>query len=377
MIIGTNKETKDQEYRVAILPSGVEVFIQHGHKILIEKGAGQGIGISDTAYQKSGATIVDDPEKIYEEAELIYKVKEPMTWEYDLFRKGQTLFTYIHSAGNRPLCDKLLDHSVYAIAYEDIELDNGGFPLLAPMSTIAGYMGMLKGFELLQTINGGPGLIPGGLPGIRPTHVMILGGGSAGVGALKVALGLGAEATILDIDVNKLMYISDCYPRVRTLISNPQNIEETLKQTDILLNAVMWPKSKKGHLVTRDMLKLMPNGAVIVDVSADIHGAIETCERQTTHKDPVYVIEGHPHYAVANIASLVARSASDALANVTLPYALEIANKGVRKALIDNVPLRRGLTCFEGHMVRKITAEWYGCEYLGDSDVVQLLKKNG
>lgn len=373
MIIGTNKETKSHEYRVALQPSSVEALVSRGHTVLVERGAGEGAGWSDEEYEEAGATLVDDPKTIFAEAEMVYKVKEPMEWEYDLMRSGQLLFTYIHSAGNRPLCDKLLSTGVWGIAFEDVELEDGRLPLLEPMSTIAGYMGMFKGFELLQTLNGGPGLMPCGMPGARPTQVMILGGGFVGQGALQLAAGLGAEVTVLDIDPEKLAQIQRRHPSTRTLFSNQRNIRETLSQVDILLNAVMWPKTRKGHLVTRQMLELMRPGAVIVDVSADIRGALETCERQTTHNDPVYVVDGIPHYVVANIPSLAARTASEALSNVTLPYALQIADKGARQALLDSRALRLGVTCIAGKMVRRVTADWYGCEHLTDEELIRLL----
>jgi alanine dehydrogenase len=375
MIIGTNKETKNREYRVALLPSGVEALVGQGHTVLLERGAGSGAGLRDGAYEEAGATLVDDPGQIYAEAELIYKVKEPMSWEYDLLRPGQTLFTYIHSAGNRPLCDKLLEHRVCGIAFEDVELDDGRLPLLEPMSAIAGYMGMFKGLELLQTINGGSGLLPGGLAGVRPTRVMILGGGYVGCGALQLAHGVGAEVTVLDIDVDRLEQLGRRYPGTRTLFSNAANIRAALGEADLLLNAVMWPKTREGHLVTREMLGLMPAGAVVVDVAADIHGGLETCERQTTHDDPTYVVDGHVHYVVANIPSLAARSASEALSNVTLPYALRLADQGTRRALLGSAPLRRGLTCIDGQMVRAVTAEWYGCDHLTEAQVIAALER--
>ena len=376
MIIGTNKETKNREYRVALLPSGAEALVAAGHTVLVEQGAGAAAGWPDEAYQQAGARLVPDSQTLFARAEMVYKVKEPMPPEYDLMRRDQVLFTYIHSAGNRPLCDKLLQSGVLGIAFEDIQLDDGRLPLLEPMSTIAGYMGMVKGFELLTPLQGGPGLLPGGMPGVRPTRVMILGAGFVGRGALQVAHGLGADATVLDIDVDILQQVSQRFPGVTTLLSNAENIRQTLAGADILLNAVSWPKTREGHLVTREMLGLMPPGAVVVDVAADIRGGLETCERQTSHDDPVYTIDGHPHYVVANIPSLAARSASEALAAVTLPWALRIANEGPAAALAGSLPLRRGLTCMGGKMVRDITAQWYGCEHLTDKQVlVQLGQK--
>ena len=374
MKIGTNRETKNHEYRVAVTPSSVETLVERGHTVLIEKGAGEGSGWSDDLYEKAGASIVDDPRTIFAEAEMVYKVKEPMPWEYELLSEGQVLFTYIRSAGNRPLCKALLESRVLGVAFEDVEADGGRLPLLEPMSFIAGYMGMIKGFELNQTIEGGPGLLPGGMPGVRATGVTIIGGGFVGRGALQVADGLGAEVTILARNPDKLATIQGEFPRVRTLYSNAGNIRSLLPATNILVNAVMWPKTRKGHLVTREMLAIMPTGAVIVDIAADVHGAIETCERQTTHDDPVYVVDGHPHYVVANIPSLAARTASEALAAVTLPYALEIADKGPKSALIENGALRRGVTCLDGQMVRRVTAEWFGCPHLTDEEVVRRLR---
>ena len=376
MIIGTNRETKNREYRVALLPSGVETLVGAGHTVLVEQGAGAGAGWPDEAYEQAGARLVADSQTLFAEAEMVYKVKEPMPAEYDLMRRGQVLFTYIHSAGNRPLCQKLLSSGVTGVAFEDILLDDGRLPLLEPMSTFAGYMGMLKGFELLTPLQGGHGLLPGGMPGVRPTRVTILGAGFVGAGALQVAHGLGADVTVLDIDVDILARVSQRFPGVKTLLSNPENIRLSLRGVDVLLNAVSWPRTRKGHLVTREMLGLMPAGAVVVDVAADIRGGLETCERQTTHDDPVYHVDGHPHYVVANIPSLAARSASEALAAVTLPWALAMAGKGPARALLESAPLRRGLTCIDGHMVRAITARWYGCEHLGEDEVIRRLEKS-
>jgi len=374
MIIGTNKETKSREYRVALLPDGARELVERGHIVLVEEGAGAGAGWRDEEYRAAGATMVDDGATVWAEADLMYKVKEPMTWEYDLMRPGQVLYTYIHSAGNRPLCDKLLSSGVMGIAFEDVRTDDGRLPLLEPMSWIAGYMGMFKGFELLQTLNGGPGLLPGGLPDARPAGVMILGCGLVGTGALRIAHGLGAAVTALDISEERLAAVKEEFPGVKTLRSTPETISAALPGADVLLNAVMWPRTMKGHLVTREMLSRMPEGSVIVDVAADIGGALETCERQTTHDDPVYVIDGHPHYVVANIPSLAARTASEALALVTLPHALRLADLGAGTALLEDVPLRRGLTCIDGHMVREVTAEWYGCPAMPDADLLRLLQ---
>ena len=377
MIIGTNKETKTREARVALLPAAVEIFAARGHEVLVERGAGAAAGWPDEAYEQAGARLVDDSAQLFAEADLVYKVKEPMAHEYDLMQRGQVLFTYIHSAGNRPLCDALLRSGVWGIAFEDVELDDGRLPLLEPMSYVAGYMGMLKGFELLESLHGGLGLLPGGMPGARPCHVMILGGGLVGQGALSVALGLGAEVTLLDIDVDKMAMLQARHPHLRTLVSSPDNTRATLERADVLLNAVMWPKSKKGHLVTREMLRRMPAHGVVVDVSADIRGALETCERQTTHDDPTYEVDGRTHYVVANIPSLAARTASEALSAVTLPYALKLADAGARQALLDDAALRRGVTCVDGHMVRAITAEWYGCEALSQEALLDKLRADG
>ena len=364
MIVGTNKETKNHEYRVALLPNGVETLVARGHSVLVERGAGAGAGWSDDEYEAAGAELAPDSAAVFARAELVYKVKEPMTWEYDLMRAGQVLYTYIHSVGNRPLCDALLRSGVCGIAFEDVQLDDGRRPLLEPMSYIAGYMGMVKGFELLQTISGGPGLLPGRMPGVQPTRVMILGGGFVGTGAIDVAAGLGAEVTVLDVDGGRLAELATQYPGVRTLYSTRQNIAGQLPAADVLVNAVMWPPDREGHLVTRDMLQTMPSDAVVVDISADIEGALQTCARQTTHEDPVFVVDGRPHYVVANIPSLAARTASQALAATTLPHAVAIADHGVHRALADSVPLRRGLTCIDGHVVRAETASFYGCSPL-------------
>ncbi len=377
MIIGTNRETKNHEYRVALLPTGVESLVAGGHQVLVERGAGQAAGWSDEQYEAAGAELAEHAAEVFARSELIYKVKEPMAWEYALLRPGQLLFTYIHSAGNRPLCDALLDSGTWGVAFEDVQLDDGRLPLLEPMSTVAGYMGMLKGFELLQTVQGGPGLLPGGLPGVQPARVLILGGGFVGTGALQVAHGLGAEVTVLDIDGDRLAELARMFPRVRTLRSDAATLRDELRRSDILLNAVMWPPGRQGHLVTRPMLAQMPPGAVVVDVAADIGGALETCERQTTHDDPVYVAEGRRHYVVANIPSLAARSASQALAAVTLPWCRLLADLGPARALREHAPLRRGLTCLDGQLVRAATARWYGSPSLSEAELLHRLERAG
>ncbi len=373
MIVGTNKESKAQECRVALLPTGVQALVEHGHTILVERGAGAAAGWPDDAYQAAGATLVDDSATLFAEAELVYKVKEPMAAEFPLLRRDQILFTYIHSGGNRPLCDRLLASGVLGIAFEDV-LSDGRLPLLEPMSVIAGYMGMVKGFELLQTLYGGPGLLPGGLPGVCPTRVAILGAGSVGQGAVRVAHGLGADVVVLDIDGDKLTATAREFPGVRTLQSNAATIAEVVAWADVLLNGVMWPRSRRGHLVTREMVQAMKPGAVIVDVSADVGGAIETCLRQTTLADPTYTEAGHVHYLGANIPSLAARSASEALSAVTLPYALALADKGAARALQDDASLRHGLTCIVGKFTRAATADWYGSEVMGESELDELLR---
>jgi alanine dehydrogenase len=369
MIIGTNRETKAQEYRVGLLPDGVEALTARGHGVLVQRGAGAAAGFTDAAYAGAGATLVDDGAEVFEKADLVVKVKEPMAWEYGLMRPGQVLFTYIHSAGNRPLCDALTQSGVRGLAFEDVETDDGRLPLLEPMSMVAGYLGMLRGIDLLSALCGNPGLLPGGLPGVRPARVLVLGGGFVGRGALKVAHGLGADVTVLDLDPDVLARLALEFPRARTLLSTPANLRRALKDTDLLLNAVMWPPGRSGHLVTRAMVRDMPSHAVIVDVSADIGGAIETCLRQTTHDDPTYVEEGRTHYVVANIPSAAGRSSSEALSAVTLPWVMRLADQGFARALLAHPPLLRGLTCMDGHIVRAQTARWLGCDALGAGPV--------
>jgi alanine dehydrogenase len=370
MIIGTNRETKVQEYRVGLLPDGVEALTGRGHTVLVQRGAGEAAGFADAAYAGAGATMVDDGAVVFEKSHMVVKVKEPMDWEYDLMRPGQVLFTYIHSKGNRPLCDALVRTGVRGLAFEDVETDDGRLPLLEPMSMVAGYVGMLRGIDLLSALSGNQGLLPGGLPGVRPARVLVLGGGFVGRGALKVAHGLGADVTVLDLNPDVLAQLALEFPRARTLLSTAANLRRALKDTDLLLNAVMWPPGRDGHLVTRAMVRDMPAHAVIIDVSADIGGAIETCLRQTTHDDPTYVEEGRTHYVVANIPSAAGRSSSEALAAVTLPWVTRLADQGFARALLAHPPLLRGLTCMDGHIVRPQTARWLECAAL-PSDQVQ------
>lgn len=355
MIIGIPKEIKSNEYRVACTPSGVKEIVSNGHEVLVEKGAGIGSGFSDEEYEKQGATIVNSPEELYNKSDLIYKVKEIFPEEFKFLKENQIVFTYIHSNAYREQTDALLEKKVIGIAYEDINDEKGEFPLLKPMSVIAGKGGFIAALNFTQRIHGGKGILLSSIDGVRTPEITIIGAGNSGVGAAELAAAFGNKVSILDIDIGKLEEARKFLPpNVEFLYSNRSNLEMCLKRTDVLLNCILWPKWRKDHLVTRDMLGLMKEGALIVDVACDEAGAIETT-KSTTHDNPVYIVDGITHYCVDNIPSAFSQTATTTLCNATLPYLLEIANKGVRKALIDNKYLRRGLTTYEGKLTLEET----------------------
>lgn len=350
MLIGVPKEIKNNEYRVSLTPPGVQALVSAGHGVLIQTLAGAGSGFDDNHYREAGAEIAPDARTVFERADLILKVKELLPPEYDLPREGQILFTYIHSANNPEETRVLLDHKVIAIAYEDIVTDDGRTPLLTPMSEIAGEVGVLMGAYQMLAINGGSGLLLGGSVGVEPARVVIFGAGNVGLGAARLALGFGADVTVLDIDIEKLRDLRQrIFPTARTLYLNEYNVRQILPTVDLLVNGVKWPPRSDRHILTRDMLVLMKRDALIVDVSCDPAGAIETCHA-TSHDDPVYVVDGIRHYCVDNLPSAVARTSSSALCNNTLPYVLEIASQGWLGAIKKNLPLRRGLGFALGHL---------------------------
>ena len=368
MIIGIPKETKTWEKRVAATPNAVSQLIRAGHTVLVEKDAGAGSGFLDGDYANVGAKIVDT-DTVYT-AEMIYKVKEVLPHEYKYYKEGQILFTYIHSAAHPEQSVELMKRGVIGIAYEDVTDADGRLPLLAPMSEIAGKGGFLAAVKYLETLNGGSGLLLSRVCGVPTPHVVIFGCGGTGMGAAEYAAAFGNRVTILDVSKKAMDRAKGLLPsNVEFLFANRDNILEQLKTADALINCVLWQKTRKDHMVYREDLKLMKRGAVIIDVACDDNGAIETC-RSTTHDDPVYYEEGVLHYAVANIPSLFAHTSSILLSNATLPYTLEIANKGVKGALKDNKYLRAGLSFWYGKATLKECCDVNGYPYTSPDDIV-------
>lgn len=367
MIVGIPKEVKVRESRVAIVPGGVKLLRQAGHKVLIETNAGLGAGLNDQLYVDAGAEIVRTAEEVWSRADMVVKVKEPVPQEYPLMRNGQILYTYLHLAAVPALAQALVEKGVSAIAYETIELADGSLPLLKPMSEVAGRVSVQVGAKCLERHNGGKGLLLGGVPGVHRGRVVIIGGGVVGLNAGKMAVGLGAEVTILDVNQNRLAYLDDIFgSRITTLMSNPENIAKSVALADLVIGAVLLPGAKAPCLVTRQMVRTMSPGSAIVDVAIDQGGSIETI-RPTTHDEPIYEDEGVIHYGVTNIPGSVPQTSTYALTNVTLAYALEIANKGFHQALRNNPALRKGLNAHEGKITYQAVAEALNMEYVSYS----------
>ncbi|HEX3044954.1 MAG TPA: alanine dehydrogenase [Bacillota bacterium] len=349
MVIGVPKEIKNNENRVAITPAGVQALVKAGHQVIIEQAAGSGSGISDTDYLNAGAVIVEKNTEVYQKAEIIVKVKEPLESEYELLKEGQTLFTYLHLAPNRPLTEALLRKKITGIAYETVQVSNGSLPLLTPMSEVAGRMSVQVGANLLQKYNGGSGILLGGVPGVAPAEVLIIGGGVVGLNAAKIALGMGARVTIMDINQNKLAQLDDLFGgRAATLFYNEFTVAEQIKNVDLLIGAVLIAGAKAPKVVSEAMVKTMKPGAVIVDVAIDQGGSIETVDRVTTHDHPCYEKYGVIHYSVANMPGAVPRTSTYALTGVTLPYLLQLAAKGPERALREDRALLAGLNTYRG-----------------------------
>lgn len=365
MLIGVPKEIKNNENRVAITPAGVASFINADHQVLIEKNAGVGSGFSNEDYIAAGATIVEKAGDVWSQADMIMKVKEPLPVEYDYFREGLVLFTYLHLAPEPELTKALIDNKVTAIAYETVQLENGSLPLLTPMSEVAGRMAIQVGAQFLEKSKGGRGILLGGVPGVAPAKVVIIGGGIVGTNAAKMAVGLGADVTILEKSADRMRYLDDIFgSKVKTIMSNSFNIADAVKEADLLVGAVLIPGAKAPRLVTEEMVKTMQTGSVIVDVAIDQGGSIETIDRVTTHSEPVYEKYGVVHYSVANMPGAVPRTSTFALTNVTLPYALELANKGVNKAVKDNKALRYGVNVANGLVTYHAVARDLGYQYV-------------
>lgn len=363
MIIGIPKEIKVEEYRVGIVPAGVKALVDEGHKVLIESGAGLGSGISDDEYKAAGAEIIPSAKEVYDASDMVMKVKEPQPSEFTLLREGQILYTYLHLAAEPDVTKALLERKVKAVAYETIELPDGSLPLLKPMSEVAGRMSVQVGAYFLQENNGGRGVLLGGVPGVAQGKVTILGAGVVGLNALKMAVGMGAQVIILNRGTDKLAHIDDLYNgRVVTLASNKHNIEDAVLGSDLVIGAVLLAGARAPRLVTREMVSRMKKGSVIVDVSIDQGGCIETSKR-TTHKDPVYKVDGVTHYCVANMPGAVPRTSTFALTNATLPYALKIAKVGLEQAAKKDAALAKGINTYEGRLTNRPVAEALGMEY--------------
>jgi len=363
VIVGLPKEIKDNEYRVGLVPAGVRALTDAGHRVLVERGAGEGSGFEDSLYQRAGATILDSADDVWAEAEMIVKVKEPIEPEYGRMREGQILFTYLHLAPDRELTRQLLERRVTGIAYETITDRHGHLPLLTPMSEVAGRMSVQIGAHYLEKMGGGRGVLLGGVPGVPAARVVILGGGVVGTNAAKIAVGMGAQVTIIDKDLDRLRELDDIFlSRITTLASNSYSIHEAISHADLIIGAVLIPGAAAPKLVTRAMLKDVPNGAVIIDVSVDQGGCIETTH-PTTHSDPTYYVEGVLHYCVANMPGAVPRTSTFALTNATLPYALKLANLGFLEAIAEDAGLRAGVNTYAGHITYQAVAESQGLPY--------------
>jgi len=363
MKIGVPIEIKNNENRVALTPAGVKEFCKHGHAVYVQKGAGFSSGFQDIWYEEAGAKILSTIEEVYAIADMIMKVKEPIESEYSLIKEDQLLFTYFHFASFRPLTEAMIKSKAVCLAYETVEKADKSLPLLIPMSEVAGRMAVQEGAKYLEKPMQGRGILLGGVPGVNPAKVLILGGGIVGTQAAKMAAGLGADVTIVDISLPRLRYLSDIMPaNVSTLMSNEYNIRELIPHQDLIIGAVLIPGAKAPHLITRDMLKDMKPGTVLVDVAVDQGGCIETC-KPTTHEDPIYIIDDVIHYCVANMPGAVPYTSTVALTNATLPYGLQLANFGWKKACKQNRDLKLGLNVVKGKVVYKAVAEAFDLPY--------------
>ena len=363
MKIGVPKEIKDQEFRVSMIPAGVRTLTGHGHTVLIQRGAGTGSGISDDEYIAAGGVIVNSAEELFRLSEMIVKVKEPVHNEYSLLRNGQVLFTFLHLAADRTLTEAIIKSGIIAIAYETVQTDNGSLPLLIPMSEIAGRVAAIAGAYHLQRSQGGSGILISGIPGVLPGKVTILGAGTVGQNAARIAVGLGASVVMLNRNFQNLLYIDDIHDgRIMTLSLNEHNIEEAVLSSDIVIGAVLIPGSKAPFLISKDLVGRMRKGSVIVDVSIDQGGCTET-SRPTTHSDPVYNVEGVVHYCVANMPGAFPRTSTIALAGVTLPYIIKLANLGWRRAVKEDPSLVKGVNIAEGRVTHAGVAKAFGLRH--------------
>jgi alanine dehydrogenase len=370
MLIGVPTEIKTREYRVGMIPAGVRTLTSRGHEVLVQAGAGLGSGLPDEAYAQAGAEIVAGAAEVWKRAEMVFKVKEPLEPEYQLMREGQILYTYLHLAAVPQLAKVLVDRKVTGVAYETIETDDGKLPLLQPMSAVAGRMAIQVGATFLEKERGGKGILLGGVAGVRRGRVAIIGGGVVGSNAARVAIGLGAQVTVLDVNIRTLEYLDDVYPgRIHTLFSDPNNIEEAVAAADVVVGAVLVAGARAPRLVTEAMVARMEPGSVIVDVAVDQGGCIETATRPTTHDDPTYVVHGVTHYAVANMPGAVARTSTFALNNVTLAYGARIADQGIVKAAHLDPAVAKGINTYKGHVTHKAVATAVSAPYTAFSEL--------
>lgn len=370
MIVGVPKEVKDHEYRVAMVPSGVDALVKAGHKVLIEKGAGLGSGVSDADYKGAGAEIVATAKEVWDAAEMIVKVKEPQPSEYKSIKANQVVFTYFHFAAERELLDAMLERKATCVTYETLREKDGSLPLLIPMSEVAGRMSIQEGAKYLERPMEGRGVLLGGVPGVAPAEVVVIGAGTVGANAAKVAAGFGAHVTILDINMARLRYLDDVMPaNVTTMASNAYNIREAVSKADLVIGSVLVPGARTPHLVTKDMVKLMKDRSVIVDVAIDQGGCVET-SRPTTHTDPIFMVDNVVHYCVTNIPGAVAVTSTYALTNYTLPYALQLANKGYKKAAIENPAIATAINVVDGKITFKGVSDAFNLPYTPVSDIL-------
>jgi len=363
MIVGILKEIKTEEYRVSMTPAGVEIMKSHGHTMLVEKNAGVGSGFDDKAYVESGAEIVKTAKEIYDRADMVMHVKEPQPAEYPLIREDQIVFTYLHLAADETLTRAMIKTKSIDIAYETIQKADGSLPLLIPMSEVAGRMSIQEGAKYLEMEYGGEGVLLGGVPGVEPAKVLVIGAGTVGAQAAKMACGLGARVYIIDSCLARLRYLNDVMPQnCFTLMSSPAAIRKLIREADLVIGSVLIPGAKAPKLITRDMVKTMKKGSVMVDVAIDQGGCFET-SRATTHKDPVYTVDGVIHYCVGNMPGAVAKTSTLALTNATLPYAVQIAEKGWKKAMQENQEIQKGANIIKGKVTFKGVADAFGLKF--------------
>ncbi len=360
MIIGVSKEITNSEYRVGILPVGVEMLTEQGHRVLVEKDAGKGSGVSDEEYQDSGAQILASASQVYAQSEAIVKIKEPLPSEYSFFKARQIVFTFFHFSANRQLTEAMLKQKIIALAYETLEIENGELPCLTPMSEVAGRMAVHEGAKYLEEPMKGRGILLGGVPGVAPAEVVILGAGVVGSNACRMAAGLGANVTVLDVSLNRLRFLEEIMPsNVHTLMSNPHTIRDSILKADLVISSVLKRGARAPCLVDRALVSQMKSGAVVVDVAIDQGGSFET-SRPTTHENPTYLVDGVVHYCVPNMPGAVARTSTYALTNATLPYVLQLANLGFERCMKESYALRRALNMIGGRLVIREVAEAFG-----------------